>query len=306
MGKYAIARRRILFSPLTKDRTERRERMFFGPAGVPISTGSSSTLAGIGRVADLGLGCMEIQFGHGVGMSEEVASSVRKVAAERGVRLTIHAPYFINLNASEAVKVGASKKRILHAARIGAICGAEGIVFHAAFYLKSPPAEVYTTVKKHLEEITQQLREEGNNVLLRPEVMGKGSQFGSLQEILDLSAELEGVAPCLDLSHWHARTGAANSYPEFVAILDQVESKLGRQALDTMHLHLAGIDYGEKGERKHLLLEESDFRYEELLRALKERKANGLVICESPNLEEDALLLQKTYHRIGQPPADER
>jgi len=274
--------------------------MLFGPAGIPISTRKpSSTQTGIERVAELGLGCMEIQFGHGVGMSAEVASSVGKVATERGVRLTVHAPYFINLNATEAAKVGASKKRILHAARIGAACGAEGIVFHAGFYLKGSPAEVYVTVKKHLGEIAQQLREEGNKVLLRPEVMGKSSQFGNLEEILNLSAEMEGVAPCLDLSHWHARTGAANSYPEFVAILDQVEDKLGRQALDNLHLHLAGIDYGEKGERKHLLLEESDFRYGELLHALKERKANGLVICESPNLEDDALLLQETYHMIS-------
>lgn len=272
--------------------------MLFGPAGIPHSTNPPHTqIQGVERVAELGLGCMEIEFVRGVKMGEETAHAVREIANKKGVRLTVHAPYFINLNARQPKTINLSKAMILQAARVGATCGAEGIVIHAAFYLNDPPTEVYATVKKRMDEIAQRLREQGIKVLLRPEVTGKPSQFGTLEEILNLSAEVEGVAPCLDFAHWHARTRAANSYPEFLAILEQVESKLGRQALDNLHLHVAGIDYGEKGERKHLLLEESDFRYKELLHALKERKAKGLVICESPNLEQDALLLQQTYRQ---------
>jgi deoxyribonuclease-4 len=147
----------------------------------------------------------------------------------------------------------------------------------------------------HLREIRAQLKEEGNEILLRPEVMGKGSQFGNLEETLNLSADIEGIAPCLDFSHWHARTGEANSRAEFASVLDQVEKRLDRQALDNMHIHVSGIAYGSKGEIKHLALDESDFRYMELMKALKERRVQGVVICESPNLEEDALLLQQTY-----------
>lgn len=231
-------------------------------------------------------------------MTEKAAMTVREVAIKRRVALTAHGPYFVNLNAREPEKVSASRNMILQTARIAAICGAESITFHAAFYLKDPPAKAYATVKKHLEEVREQLRKEGNRVLLRPELTGKDSQFGNLEEVLELSAELEGIAPCIDFAHWHARTGKTNSYQEFVAILDQVEERLGRQALDNMHIHLSGIAYGQKGETHHLILEESDFRYGELLRALKERKAKGVVICESPNLEEDALLLQRTYHTL--------
>jgi deoxyribonuclease-4 len=101
------------------------------------------------------------------------------------------------------------------------------------------------------------------------------------------------------LSHWHARTGKANSYHEFLVILDQIEEKLGRQALDNMHIHLSGIAYGRNGEIKHLMLSDSDFQYLELLKALKERKAKGVIISESmPYLEKDALLLQQTYRRL--------
>ena len=73
---------------------------------------------------------------------------------------------------------------------------------------------------------------------------------------------------------------------------------MGRNALDNMHIHISGIAYGKHGESKHLVLGESDFNYEELLRALKERGVSGVAICESPNLEEDALLLQQTYQEL--------
>jgi deoxyribonuclease-4 len=192
-----------------------------------------------------------------------------------------------------------SKERILQTARIAALFGARSITFHAAFYLKNTPAETYVKVKRHLQEVVNTLRKEGNEVTISPEVTGKPSQFGTLEEILQLSSEIEGVAPCIDFSHWHARTGKANSYQEFLDILDQVERKIGRWGLDNMHIHVSGIAYGNKGEIKHLMLPNSDLQYTHLLKALKERKAKGVVICESvPYLEQDALLLQQTYREI--------
>ena len=273
--------------------------LLFGTGGVPVSAKSRSTEAGIERIAELGLGCMEVEFVQGVKMSPKVAVSVRELAARKKVVLTAHGPYFINLNAVEPEKVHMSKERILQTARIAALFSARSITFHAAFYLKSTPAETYTTVKRHLEEIVNILRNEGNKVIISPEVTGKPSQFGTLEEILQLSSEIEGIAPCLDFSHCHARTGKANSYQEFLDILDQLERKLGRRALDNMHIHVSGIAYGKKGEIKHLMLPDSDFRYAELLKALKERKAKGVVISESmPYLENDALLLQQTYRAL--------
>jgi len=273
--------------------------LLFGTGGVPVSAQPRSTEAGIERISELGLGCMEVEFVQGVRMSPNVAVSVGELAAKKNVALTAHGPYFINLNAVEPQKVHMSKERILQTARIAALLGARSITFHAAFYLKNTPVETYAMVKRHLQEVVNTLRKEGNKVTISPEVTGKLSQFGTLEEILQLSSEIEGVAPCIDFSHWHARTGKANSYEEFSDILDQVEKKLGRWGLDNIHIHVSGIAYGKKGEIKHLMLPDSDFQYAELLKALKERKAKGVVICESvPYLEQDALLLQQTYREI--------
>ncbi len=273
-------------------------RLLFGTAGIPHSTKIKSTQSGIERIAELGLGCMEMEFVQGVRMSEASAHLVAATATRTGVKLSAHAPYFINFNAHELEKIKASQERLRQTARIAWLCGAESIVFHAAFYLGDLPEKVYDTVKKHLGETLTQLKEENNRVWVRPETAGKLSQFGTVAEILNLCTEIDGLGICIDFAHWHARTGEFNSYREFASILLQIKEKLGRAALDNMHIHVSGIAYGRKGEIKHLNLKESDFQYTELLEALKDYDVKGIVICESPNLEEDALLLQATYNTL--------
>ncbi|HEY78181.1 MAG TPA: TIM barrel protein [Dehalococcoidia bacterium] len=272
--------------------------LLFGTAGAPHSSKTPTTVDGIIRVAELGLDCMEIEFVQGVRMGEAGARLVAEAATSSGVQLSAHGPYFINLNAREPEKIRASQDRILQTARIGALCGAESIVFHAAFYLGDPADEVYRKVKGYLSEIMEQLKKENIRVWVRPETTGKDSQFGTIDEVLNLSTELEGVAPCIDFAHWHARTGAFNSYPEFASVLQRVRERLGDQSLKNMHIHVAGIKYSSKGEIRHLNLGDSDLDYVGLLRALRDYDAAGFIVCESPNLEEDALLLQAAYHKL--------
>ncbi|MBI2847578.1 MAG: TIM barrel protein [Chloroflexi bacterium] len=274
------------------------DQLYFGTGGVPRSARARSTIDGINRIAELGLGCMEIEFVRGVKMGEASAREVARVAMQRGVRLSVHAPYYINLNSHEPDKVKASQARLLQAARIGALCGAQTVNFHAAFYLGDPPDEVYPRVKQCLQEVISELQKENNRIRIRPEVMGKGTEFGTIEEILNLCIEMEGIAPGIDFAHLHARNGAVNSYAEFSAVFHQVEGRLGRAALEDIHIHFSGIKYGAKGEISHLDLEKSDLKYVELLRALRDFKVKGLVICESPNLEEDAALLKATYENL--------
>ena len=155
-------------------------------------------------------------------------------------------------------KLKASLERIYQAARIGSLCGAESIVLHAAFYQKSSKQDTYKKVSEALGELTGQLRNEGIPAVLRPETMGKNTQFGTLEGVLALSLEIEGVMPCLDFSHMHARAGNENSYSEFMTILSKVEEALGKEGLSNMHMHVSGIEYDRNGKKKHLTLKESD------------------------------------------------
>jgi deoxyribonuclease IV len=274
--------------------------LLFGTGGIPHSSAKPrNSINGIKRIAELGLGCTEMEFVYGVRMSDAEAEQVATTAQKLKVKLTIHAPYYINLNAHEHDKLISSQDRLLQTAHLASLCSASDIAFHAAFYMKDDPQEVYTRVKQILTGIVAEIKRQNKFVTLRPELMGKNSQFGSLEELLSLCSEIEGLSPCIDFAHLHARTGKYNSYYEFKAVLNQVEKKLGRSALDNLHIHLSGINYNSKsGEIMHLNLKDSDLKFAELLQALKEQDVKGVLICESPNLEEDALHLQETYNKV--------
>jgi len=274
------------------------DRLLFGTGGTPHSSKSESTADGIERIAELGLGCMEVEFVYGANMNQTMARKVGETAKTHNVKLSAHGPYYINLNAHEEEKLVASRKRLMQTARIASVIGAQSVIFHPAFYLKDPPDEVYSRVKKELEEIVSALRSEDIQVTLRTETTGKGSQFGSLDEVLHLSADIDGIAPCIDFAHLHAREGKRNSYAEFKSILEQIDDSLGRSALNDMHIHLSGIKYSSKGELSHLDLAESDMNYVELFKTWKEFDIKGLVICESPSLEADALIMQESYNSL--------
>lgn len=274
------------------------KQLLFGTGGIPRSTKGTSSVLGIKRIRELDLDCMELEFVQGVRMSENGAKNVLEAAIKEEVALSVHAPYYINLNSYEEEKLKASLERIYQAARIGSLCGAESIVLHAGFYQKSSKKQTFESVSKALRILTRQLQDEGIPAVLRPETMGKRTQFGTLEEVLELSAEIEGVMPCIDFCHLHAREGKENSYQEFTKILSRVEECLGKEGLSNMHMHISGVEYGKNGEKKHLNLKESDFNYPILMKTLKEFKTRGRVIIESPILEQDALMLREIYTEL--------
>jgi len=272
------------------------KKLLFGTAGIPISTDSRDTLNGISKVNELSLGCMELEFVHSINISKDKAPEVKMKAEQENIVLTCHAPYYINLNAVESAKKYASMNRIEKSAEILDLCGGWSVCFHSGFYLKREKDKVYQTIKSRIKKIRQRLEEKNINVWLRPETTGKPTQFGTLQELLKISQEIERVMPVIDFAHLHARTnGRYNTEKEFREVLENVESYLGREGLNNMHIHLSGINYSEKGEKNHLILEESDMNYKDLVKVWKEFDIKGVVISESPNIEEDALLMKKHY-----------
>jgi deoxyribonuclease-4 len=275
------------------------DELRFATAGIPISTKSHDTLSGISRVRELGLGGMELEFVHSINITKDKAPDIKIRAHKENVLLTCHAPYFINLNAIESAKKYASMQRIEKSAEILYECGGWSVCFHPGFYLKMEKETVFETVKARMKEITASLSDKGVDVWIRPETTGKETQFGNLTELLKISQEIENIMPVIDFSHLHARSnGNYNTKEEFTQIMECVEKYLGKEGLNNMHIHVSGIEYSAKGERKHLNLKDSDLNYQELIEVWKEFRIKGIVICESPNIEADALLLQKIYNGL--------
>lgn len=275
------------------------DKLNFLTAGMPLTTGKGSYGRAFEILEELGLDGMELEFVHGVRMSEETRKLVNNKRKEKNLILTAHAPFYINLNSPEEEKIEASVQRIIETGVAAYAAGAFSITFHAAYYMKSDKEDVYQKIKSKVEIISELFKNEGINVWIRPETTGKATQWGDLEEIIRLSKEINNVLPCVDFSHLHARTvGQYNTYDEFCKILEKMGKEIGSYALDNFHGHLAGIDYGDKGEKKHLNLEESDMNYKDLMKALKEFNVKGALVCESPNIEDDAVLMKKFYESL--------
>ncbi len=275
------------------------DKLHFGTAGIPISSPKKNSIDGLKTVKSLGLDGMELEFVRGVKMGFSMADQVRSVAAELGILLSVHAPYYINFNSSDREKVKASAERLIQSARVGYRAGAFSVVFHAGYYGSSTPYKAYNRIRDALKGVVRTIADEGIDIWIRPETMGGLAEFGDLQEVIKLSEELEGVLPAIDFAHLHARSiGKINTYQDFAKVLELLEARLGRVALDQMHIHVSGIEYGSRGEIKHLNLRESDLNYEAVLKALKDFRVKGILISESPNIEEDAILMRDTYMKL--------
>jgi deoxyribonuclease-4 len=184
---------------------------------------------------------------------------------------------------------------VIAAARAAAWVGAKDVVLHLAFYHGDEPSEVADRVAAALIEARQELGATADTVTLRPEVMGRLSQFGDLDEVLRLCQTIEGCAPCIDVAHLHARTGAYNTVREFEGLFDSIADALGASALDECHIHLSGIEYGPSGETRHVALEASDLDYRSFLAAARCRPIRGTIIIESPAREDDVLLVKAAW-----------
>jgi deoxyribonuclease-4 len=274
----------------------------FGTVGSPISTPKKpgGSVGAVLRLAELNLFAFELGWVQSVRVKVETCTAIRETAQAQNVLLSVHAPYFINLNADEE-EWPKSRQRLMDAAHYGNLAGATDIIFHPGSYFGRSPEEVLPIVIPRLEGCIEELRLAGNPVCLRPETMGKSAMLGSFEDTLHLSQVIPGVEPCLDFAHLYARTGdgSMNTYDIWSRLIDRYGEALGNPALHRMHIHLSGIVYGPKGEKEHLAIQESQLDIKAILKALQAFHCQGRIVCESPLLEEDAAFLQNTWGELA-------
>ena len=251
-----------------------------GPAG---SSGLGN-LKGISKVAEMGLDCMEVEFTYGVRMDLKTAEEVGALAKEKGVILSVHAPYYINLASDEKEKFIASKKRIMDSCERAHAMGAQNVIFHAGFYQKKTAGQTFNKIKKAVISMQKDILRKGWKVTLCPEITGKPSQFGSLEELLRLKKET-GCGITVDFSHLYARQQGKIDY-----------ARILRKLPGKFHAHFSGIEFGEKGERKHIRTAKNFF--EPLAQELVRHHLDITIINESPEPYEDAVMMKKALRSI--------
>jgi deoxyribonuclease-4 len=268
------------------------------PSGTPRKPGGS-----VGAIAfskSIGLNTLELGWVQSVRVTEATCELIKAASDEHGVSLSVHAPYFINLNAT-AEEWPKSRKRLMDAAHYGYLAGATDIIFHPGSYFGNPPADVLKIAIPRLKGCIDELKKNGDKVTIRPETMGKSAMLGSIDDAIAMSAAMEMVQPCIDFAHMHARPGdgSMNTYEEWSKLLENYKKQLGPKSLKNLHIHLSGIEYGEKGEKNHLTLADADLDLKALFKALHDFGCAGRILCESPIMEEDALIMKKTWMKVS-------
>lgn len=251
-----------------------KSKIKFGPAGLgPVK----EAISNLEYFKTLGLEACEIAFTYGVYIKEKDAKEIGEAAKKLGIQLSIHAPYFVNLNSAEKEKIERSKKRILDCLKIGTFLGAKYVVFHPGFYGKFSKKETYENIKNEMLELQKIKKEEGYSPKIAPETMGKINVFGSIEEISQLVRDT-GCHACIDFAHILARSKGNYRFKETLKLFNELEE---------LHIHFSGIEYGEKGEKRHKKTSRKEI--EEILKHLPKNKPI-VIINESPDLINDSIL----------------
>ena len=275
-----------------------KPKVRFGPAGRPLEYKGKTELV-CDHIKEIGLDAFEYQATYGVKISKQSGLKLRDNAEKNGTLVSMHAPYYINLCSQKDETIKKSIIRLIQSANASEWLNAYRIVFHMGFYTKYSPDEAMEKCKKAIEDLLEKCQQAGiKNYTFAPETTGKKSQFGSLEELINICQSFDNFTPTVDFAHIHARSGGnIKSKEDYKTIFDNIEGELG---LSTLHSHFTKIEYTDAGERRHHILADENYGppLTPLLELISENDYNVTIICETPLLEIDALQMKKTFNSI--------
>lgn len=284
-------------------------KIWFGPAGTAesfSSMGYKKTIQIPEYLERMGLNAFEYQCGRGVRVNDSTAESLKKDFAEKNLRMSLHAPYYISLSSTEEEKRKGSVRYILESAAAAKKLGADRVVVHSGSCSKISREEALELAGGTLKMALAALDEAGlSDITLCPETMGKINQLGTLEEVLELCTIDERLLPCIDWGHLNARTlGKMTTREEFEEAFRLFDDKLGRDRLRVFHSHFSRIEYTENGgEKRHLTFADDQYGpwFEPLAETILKYGCTPVIICESAGTQsEDAAAMRDCYRDISE------
>lgn len=277
----------------------------FGPAGNASAFPYKSSADAPRWLAGLGLDWYEYQCGRGVNINEDTAHKLGEEARAHGIRLSLHAPYYINLANPSPESLEKNTGYIMASCRAAAWMGAERVVVHTGAVMKRTRREALDTALASMREILKVWEDEGfSGIALCPETMGKINQLGDLGEVLELCALDERLIPCVDFGHLYARSLGALTGPEACeTMLDQIEAALGPERASRFHAHFSRIEFTANGGEKchRSFADHGGFGPDPapLMAGVARRGWSPVFICESAGTQAEDALAMKTMYRLG-------
>lgn len=282
------------------------EEILFGPSGnssLFYETGHKSSLEAPAWLKSLGLNAYEYSFGKGYIMGSEKARLLGEEAERNGIKISIHAPYYINFANENEEMVEKSYGYVLTGLKFLRDMKGQQLVFHAASQGKLPREKALELTRERLKILANKARENGfGDLTLCLETMGKPLQIGTYEEVIELCTVDEIYTPTFDFGHIYAlNLGNFGTYEDFKKVFELSIEKLGFERTSNCHIHFSMIEYGNKGEVRHLNFDNGKFgpSFEPLMKAIKDLGLKPMIICESrDNMAIDAIALKKAFEAL--------
>lgn len=283
------------------------DKIKFGPSGnseIFYEAGNKTSLQAPQWLKSIGLNAYEISFGRGYRMSSEMANLMGIEAEKNGVLISLHAPYYINLANQEEEMIEKSFGYILTGLKMLRLVKGNHLVVHVGTQGKQSREDAFNLIAKRLKRLVPIIYEKGyEDMYICPETMGKLMQIGSYKEIIDLCTIDKILVPTFDFGHIYTfNLGKFGTYEDYKQVFDYAIEKLGYERTKNCHIHFSKIEYGAKGEIRHLNYFDEGFGpdFEPLSKVLKDLKLTPTIICESAGkMAEDALIFKQIYENIG-------
>lgn len=254
-----------------------------------------------------GLDAFEYSFGRGVNISDALAEKIGAEMRACGIAVSCHAPYYINFcntDDNEIIKSFGYIKKCIRAVKL---MGGDRVIFHPGYLGKLEPSAALKLAMERLEILLNHLdEEETGDFTLCPETMGRHSQLGTYEQVIELCSLDKRLIPAYDFGHINSYYGGSlKGYDDYKKIIDYTLQNLGCEKTDKLHIHFSKIQYGAKGEIRHLDFTDTIYgpEFGPLAKVLYEYKLSPRILCESAeNMAEDALQMKRIYDNIVRTP----
>ena len=226
-------------------------KILFGPAGYP-----SEARGNVKRVfqilTEAGMSALEYAAVHGLKTKEDKARMIGELAKETGISMSMHAAYYISLASKSPQTRESSKNRLVKALRFAPLMNVKRIVFHPGYLGGLSKDQAHVVIRDALKQVWETAGDQGGGAFLAPEIAGKLSAYGSIDQIIQLCQDVDGCIPTIDWAHLYARSqGEINDRESYLKVLARFENGLGEVFVNNMHFHISGISFTEKGEAAH-------------------------------------------------------
>lgn len=256
---------------------------------------------------DRNLNAYEIQCTMGFKISDAKIKYYNENAIKYGISLSIHAPYYINLGSQREEVVQSSIASMISGIKLAQKFGCTRIIFHPGGGWGKTSEDRQTAIKRIIQaiHIIEQKVDMGN-VRLYPEIGGKASTLGTLDEIIEICNECESCYPCIDIAHLHARTfGSLKTKDALENVFIKLKESLSADKFQNIHFHAYTILYGDKGEIRHLVHGEKypddtvgEPNLADFVSLVKKYKLNTWIVSEARDSQDlGAIFMRKEYDK---------